>query len=116
MPMALLKMIASCLDKHQAYVTLAAVRSDTFDINLGLPQGSSLNPYLFIGCHCDLIICIGAHSEHLFADGMSVLIGVSIMGSLSQMIGYLGKEGTQVNFKLLEYAKNGSNLLIYKKQ
>ena len=116
MPIALMKTITSWLEKCQAYITCGEIRSDTFEINIGLLQGSSLSPYLFMVYHCDLIKCIGAHSDHLFADDLSVLIGAPMMRSFSQMIGYVEKEGTQAGHNLLDYEKkNRSNLLIYKK-
>ena len=105
MPTILLKMMVSWLEKRQAYITFGGISSDFFEINIGLPQGSSLSPYLFIVYHCDLIRCLGAHSGHLFADDLSVLIRAPIMRALSPMTEYLEKEGTQVCRRLAEYAK-----------
>ena len=105
MPTILLKIMVSWLEKRQAYIIFGEIRSDLSEINISLPQGSSLSPYLFIVYHCDLIRCLGAHSGHLFADDLSVLIRASIMRALSPMKEYLEKEGTQVCRSLAEYAK-----------
>ena len=48
MPVELLKMTSSWLKNRQAYIALGEKRSDRFQIDIGLPQGSSLSPYLFI--------------------------------------------------------------------
>ena len=100
MPIALLKIIVSWLSTWQVYITFDETRSNNFAINIGLPQGSNLSPYLFIVFHCDLIKCIGAHSGHLF-----VLIRVPIMKSLSRMMEYMGQEGTRICHSLVEYSK-----------
>ena len=105
MPIILLKMMVSWLEKRQAYITFGEIRSDRFEINIGLSQGSSLSPYLLIVYHCDLIRCFGAHSDHLFADDLSVLISAPIIRALSPMTEYLEKEGTQVCCRLAEYAR-----------
>ncbi len=72
--------------------------SDIFYINIGLHQGSSLNPYLFTVFHCDLVQYIGAHQGHLFADDLCVIIRPSppIATKLASMIEYLNQEGTRV--------------------
>ena len=71
MPLELLKIIESWLKGRKAYVTFGEKTSKVFDINIGLPQGSSLSPYLFIVYYSDLINCLGAHSGHL--QGVSKL-------------------------------------------
>ena len=48
MPIALLKIIMSWLGTQQAYILFGETRSDNFEINIGLPQSSSLSPYFFI--------------------------------------------------------------------
>lgn len=49
-----------------------------------------------------LINCIGAHSGHLFADDLGILIRLPIMEKLALMIQYLEEEGTRI-------PKNGNN-------
>ena len=105
MPEELLKITSSWLSHRKVYISFGENSSDEFEINIGLPQGSSLSPYLFIVFHCDLIKCLGAHSGHLFADDLSVLVRAPIMKSLSAIVEYLEKEGTKVCGRILEYSK-----------
>ncbi len=87
------------------YIVFSKEKSDKFHINIGLPQGSSLSPYLFIVYHCDVIHYLGAHSGHRFADELSVLIRAPITETLSLIIENLEKEGTKVCNKIAEHAK-----------
>jgi hypothetical protein len=105
MPLDLLKIIESWLKNRKAYVVFGEKTSKIFDINIGLPQGSSLSPYLFIVFHCDLTNCLGAHSGHLFADDLGVLIRPPIMKNLAPMIQYLEKEGTRICNQVYAYSK-----------
>jgi len=105
MPMGLLKIIASWLNDRRAYVVFGETASKELYIYIGLPQGSSLSPYLFVVFHCDLIACTGAHSSHLFADDLSVLIRPPIQKKLCPMIEYLTQEGTRVCNKISAYSK-----------
>lgn len=89
-------MIESWLKSRKAYAVFGEKVSKIFDINIGVPQGSSLSQYVFIVFHCDIINCLGAHSGHLFSDDLSVLIRSSITKSLTPMIQYLEKEGTRI--------------------
>jgi hypothetical protein len=73
-PLGLLKLIISWLNDRRAYVNFGESKSRTFYTHVGLPQGSSLSPYLFIVYHCDLVTCLGAHPSHIFADDLNVLI------------------------------------------
>ncbi|CAF4832358.1 unnamed protein product [Rotaria socialis] len=92
----LLKMTSSWLKDRIAYVEYGEITSKIFNTNIGLPQGSSLSPYLFIVLHSHLTNYLGAHSCHLFADDLCVLIKPPIMKNLGPMIDYLEKEGTRV--------------------
>ena len=105
MPLELLKIIESWLKGRKAYVAFGEKTSKVFDINIGLPQGSSLSPYLFIVYHSDLINCLGAHSGHLFADDLGILIRPPIMKNLAPMIQYLENEGTRICNQVYAYSK-----------
>ncbi|CAF1525161.1 unnamed protein product [Rotaria magnacalcarata] len=105
MPFNLLKMTCSWLKDRKVYVEYGEITSKIFNINIGLPQGSSLSPYLFIVFHADLTNYPGAHSCHLFADDLCVLIKPPIMKSLDSMIEYLEKEGTRVCNQFFLYSK-----------
>ena len=105
MPHGLLKVVASWLRDRQVYVVFGEHNSNKFNIFAGLPQGSSLSPYLFIVFHSDLTRCFGAHLGHLFADDLSVLILPSILKSLAIMIEYLEEEGTKVCNQISAYSR-----------
>ena len=104
MPVELLKMILSWLKYRQAYITFGRERSDSFHIDVGLPQGSSLSPYLFIVYHSDLNHCAGAHSGHIYADDLSILVKAPITKKLSATVEFLEKEGSKICTKIAEYA------------
>jgi hypothetical protein len=106
LPLSMLKMILSWLKDRRAYVIYGEKSSDTFDINIGLPQGSSLSPYLFIVFHCDLVQCIGAHSGHIFADDLCVIIKPPISVKLASMLEYLESEGTRICNQIYDYSQN----------
>ena len=105
MPLELLKIIESWLKGRKVYVAFGEKTSEVFDINIGLPQCSSLSPYLFIVYHNDLINCLGAHSGHLFADDLGILIRPAIMKNLAPMIQYLENEGTRICNQVYAYSK-----------
>ena len=104
MPMELLKMVDNWLENRKACLIFGEKQSDTFDVHIGLPQGSSLSPYLFVVFHCDLVKCLEAHSGHLFADDLSVLIKPPIMKRLDPMIQFLEKEGSRVCDQIHAYS------------
>ena len=105
MPLELLKIIENWLKGRKVYVAFGEKTSEVFDINIGFPQGSSLSPYLFIVYHSDLINCLGAHSGHLFADDLGILIRPSFMKNLTPMIQYLEKKGTRICNQVYAYSK-----------
>ena len=70
-----------------------------------MPQGSSLSPYLFIVYHSDLIACLAAHSSHVFADDLNVLISPPICREMKPMIKFLEEEGTKICNKIAAYSK-----------
>ena len=57
-PTTLLKMIYSWLHNRTAYISYGRVKSKVFNIQVGLPQGSSLSPFLFVVYHSDLVSCL----------------------------------------------------------
>ena len=104
-PLGLLKLIVSWLSGRRAYVSFGASTSNTFQTYIGLPQGSSLSPYLFIVYHCDLIACAGAHSSHIFADDLNILISPPVGRELKPMIKFLEEEGSRVCNSIANYSK-----------
>lgn len=74
-------------------------------MEVGVPQGSSLRPYLFIVFHCDVINCLGAHSAHWFADDFGVLIKTPVTNSLTPMLEYVEKEGSKICQQVYAYSK-----------
>lgn len=105
MPSSILKMIASWLKDRKACVMFGEKVSETFALHIGLPQGSSLSPYLFVVFHSDLIQHIGAHSCHIFADDLCVIIRPPILIKLESMVEHLEREGTRVCDQVYEYSK-----------
>jgi hypothetical protein len=85
-------------------VLFGEVATKEFPISIGLPQGSSLSPFLFIVFHADLIQCTGAFSAHIFADDLNVLIRVPIERKLEPMLQFLETEGSKVCNMLYEYS------------
>ena len=69
-----MKLIISWLSDRSTYVVFGKSTSKTFYMYVGLPQGSSLSPYLFIVYHSDLVTCAGARACHVFADDLNILI------------------------------------------
>ena len=98
-------MIVNWLKNRKTYVSFGEKTSDIFEISIGLLQGSSLSPFLFIVFHSDLINYLGAHSCHLFADDLNVLIKHPIMKKLHPMIQYLDIEGTRICDQVFKYSK-----------
>ena len=104
-PSGLLKLLTSWLKDRCAYVEFGENKAKIFYIHAGLPQGSSLSPYLFIVYHCDIVSCVGAHSSHILADDLNVLISPPICRGIKPMIKFLEDEGTKVSNKIAHYSK-----------
>ena len=105
-PPNLIKVIVSWLGNREAYLIFGKKESKTFGVNIGLPQGSSLSPFLFVGCHCDLVACLGAHAGHLFADDLCVIIRGPLTRPHAGLIQYLEEEGTKVCGRIAQYSKD----------
>jgi hypothetical protein len=88
-----------------AYIHYGQTKSDVFKVQVGLPQGSSLSPYIFVVYHSDLVACLGAHSGHLFADDLSVLIRAPIVKSFPSLVKYLEVEGSKVCDRIADYSR-----------
>ncbi|CAF4196660.1 unnamed protein product [Rotaria magnacalcarata] len=99
-PLGLLKLIISWLNDRRAYVIFGENKSKIFYTHIGLPQGSSLSPYLFIVYHSDLVTCLGAFSSHIFADDLNVLIFPPICRGVKSIIKFLEEEGTKICNKI----------------
>ncbi|CAF2260183.1 unnamed protein product [Rotaria magnacalcarata] len=102
-PITLMKMTDSWLGNRQAYIAFGDKVSEKYKIDIGLPQGSSLNSFLFIVYHCDLLQCLGAHSVRMFADNLDVLIKAPITKSPShnhKLSGKIGYRSLQKNSSL----------------
>ena len=104
-PSGLLKLLTSWLKDRCAYVEFGENKSKIFYIHADLPQGSSLSPYLLLVYHCDIVSCVDAHSSHIFADDLNVLISPPICRGIKLMIKFLEDEGTKVCNKIAHYSK-----------
>jgi hypothetical protein len=71
MPIDLLKIMEPWLNNRRAFVVFGEVTSNKFNIFIGLPQGSSLSPYLCVIVYCDFINFTEAQSGQLFADDLN---------------------------------------------
>ncbi|CAF4157481.1 unnamed protein product, partial [Rotaria magnacalcarata] len=107
----LLKLIVLWLNDRRAYVIFGENKSDIFCTYVGLPQGSSLSPYLFIVYHCDLVACVGAHSSHIFADDLNIFIFPPICREIKSMIKFLKEEGTKICNQIANYSKKWKQLV-----
>ncbi|CAF1944486.1 unnamed protein product, partial [Rotaria magnacalcarata] len=94
-PSALLKTIWFWLSMREAVVVYGELSTSKFPISIGLPQGSSLSPYLFIVFHSDIVRQTGAFSTHIFADDLNVLISAPLGKKLEPMLQFLELEGTK---------------------
>ena len=104
-PTSLLKMIHSWLGYRAAYIYYGQSKSEGFKINVGLPRGTSLSPYIFVVYHSDLVAGLGAHSGDLFADDLSVLIRAPIEKSFPSLVRYLEVEGSKVCDRIADYSR-----------
>ena len=100
-----LKLIISWVSDRSACVVFGMSKSKIFYVYVGLPQGSSLSPYLFIVYHNGLVTCISAHACHIFADDLNVLMTPPICRKMRPMIEFLEMEGMRVYNKMAIYSK-----------
>jgi hypothetical protein len=103
-PTELLKVLLNWLSNRKAYITFGSAKSDDFNTHVGLPQGSSLSPYIFIMYHADIVKNTRAFSTHLFADDLSTLIVPPIHKDYQEMIKFINSAGTQICQNLYEYS------------
>ena len=103
-PLNLIRMIMSWLENREAYLIFGNKESMTFGVNIGLPQGSSLSPFLFVVYHWDLVKCLGAHAGHLFADDLCGIIRAPLTRLHASLIRYLEEEGTKFCGRIAQYS------------
>jgi len=103
-PPELLKILISWLNNRSAYVSFGKTKSGIFNIQMGLPQGSALSPFVFITYHADLIKMTNAFSTHLFADDLCTLIVPPIDKKYKTMMDFIEIEGTRISQNLFDYA------------
>mgnify|MGYP001151580594 FL=1 len=103
-PRELLKILISWLENRKAYISFGNSKSDIFDLFVGLPQGSSLSPFVFIMYHADIINNVEAFSTHLFADDLCTLITPPIHTELPEMIKFINSAGSRICQNLYEYS------------
>ena len=104
MPVELLKLLINWLAERQAYITFDTKKSNIFRTHVGLPQGSSLSPYVFILYHADITQNVEGFSTHLFADDLSTLITPPIQKSCQDMITFINSAGTRICQNLFDYS------------
>ncbi|CAF4276875.1 unnamed protein product [Rotaria socialis] len=111
-PLGLLRLIILWLNDRRVHVIFGENKSKILKTRIGLPQGSSLSPYLFIVYHSDLVTCLSAFSSHIFADDLNVLISPPTCRGVKPMIKFLEEERTKICNKIAYCSKNGNNQLI----
>jgi len=103
-PDELLKMLVNWLSDRKAYITFGNAKSETFSTHIGLPQDSSLSPYIFIMYHADIVKNVKAFSTHLFADDLCTLITPPIQKKHQKMLKFINSVGSEVCENLFEYS------------
>lgn len=103
-PSELLKLLVHWLSERKAYITVGTDKSNVFKTYVGLPQGSSLSPYVFILYHADIIRNVEGFSTHLFADDLSTLITPPIQKNYQDMIKFIQSAGTRICQNLFQYS------------
>ena len=104
-PLNLLRIINDWLSHRYAKVVFGRHETKKFKIQIGRPQGSSLSPYIFVVYHSDLVKQIGAHSCHIFADDLSVLIRAPIEKKLNPLVKYLQNQGNLISKRISDYSE-----------
>jgi hypothetical protein len=103
-PLEILKLVVSWLENRGAFIIFNNVKSETFNTYVGLPQGSSLSPYIFIVYHADLVNCTEAFSTHLFADDLSTLIVPPVQNDYNEMLNFIMTAGSRICQKIVDYS------------
>ena len=104
LPMELTRILITWLTNRSVYISFGNAKSATFYTQVGLPQGSTLSPFIFIVYHADLVKTTNAFSTHLFADDLCTLIVPPIDKQYKKMIEFIEKEGTKISQNLYDYA------------
>ena len=77
-PRELVIFIREYLRNRKCYLELNRIKSNIFDLEKGVPQGSCLGPILFILFHCELVQSIpSATHSHVYADDLALIIHAS---------------------------------------
>lgn len=104
MPPEILKILSHWLEGRKAFISFGSTKSETFDTQIGLPQGSALSPFVFIIYHADLVKTTNAFSTHIFADDLCTLIVPPIYKKYGKMMEFIEKEGTKICKNIHDYA------------
>lgn len=103
-PPEILKMLIYWLEGRKAYISFGSTKSETFNMQIGLPQGSALSPFVFIVYHADIVTTTNAFSTHIFADDLCTLIVPPIDRKYANMMKSLEIEGTKICKNIHDYA------------
>jgi len=103
-PMQLLKILLEWLKGRKAYISFGSNKSELFSLPVGLPQGSSLSPYIFIMYHADITNSIRAFSTHIFADDLCTLITPPIHTEVKEMVKFINSVGSEICQNLYNYS------------
>ena len=81
-----LKLIESYLSNRKQYVYINATASNLLSINMGVPQGSTLGPLLFLIYINDLLVVSTLTATKLFADDTCLLFSADNLTDLQIVI------------------------------
>ena len=114
-PPEILKILINWLYSRRAYVSFGKIKSDVFNTQIGLPQGSALSPFVFIIYHADLAKATNAFPTHLFADDLCTLVIPPIYKKYKRMMDFIETEGTRICENVYEYASKWQQPINVKK-
>lgn len=104
-PLYIIAWLRNYLVGRSAFIEVKGIKSNTFPLHKGVPQGSCVGPVLFILYHYDLLNASpNLHFNHLFADDMAIVLSPSPTWSSKSTIPLLAKQITTIINDLYNYS------------
>ncbi|CAF1308615.1 unnamed protein product [Adineta steineri] len=115
-PLYIIAWLKHYLCGRKAYTGIKSTISSTFELSKGVPQGSCIDPVLFIVYHHNLLESLSTiHWKHLFADDLAVSIAPSAALSPKKIIKSLKKQLVQILKRLIKYSTQWKQPINYDK-